>query len=226
MNGFRDREEAGRRLAVELRSYAFERPIVLALPRGGVPVGCEIARALHAPLDAWVVRKIGVPWCAELGVGAVAEQGYLYLDEELLGRVGLTPGEVGKAVRSAQHEVEDGVRLFRRGRERPILRNHAVIVVDDGVETGCTVRAAVRSIRAHGPKAMILAVPVAAAETIRSLASEVDCIVCLRSPSDLDAIGRWYVDFEHLSNEDVLGLLGRARKEREEEHLHMVHAAA
>jgi putative phosphoribosyl transferase len=214
MNGFRNREDAGRRLAAELQPYAAERPIVLALPRGGVPVGYEVARALAAELDVWVVRKLGVPWHPELGVGAVAEGGYTHLTDEVLRHVGLSQDELADLVETKQREVEERVRRFRGERPAPLLRDRTVILVDDGIATGGTVRAAIHSIRAQEPKRIILAVPVAASETVAALSAEVDRVVCLLSPTDLYAIGLWYQDFQQVLDDEVVHLLDRARKER------------
>lgn len=216
MHRFRDRQDAGRRLAAELRSYAGEQPIILALPRGGVPVAYEIAHTLHAPLDVWVVRKVGVPWHAELGAGAVAEGGYVYLNPEVLGPVGLSEADLAQTVLAKQQEVEQRVRLFRGSRPRPALRNRTVILVDDGIATGGTVRVAVRSIRAEQPRAIVLAVPVAAPDSLRALAPEVDRVVCLQTPADLYAIGLWYEDFTQVPDHEVTRLLERARREETE----------
>jgi putative phosphoribosyl transferase len=216
MNGFRDREQAGRELGAELGAFAAEHPIVLALPRGGVPVGYEIARALQAPLDVWVVRKVGVPWHPELGVGAVAEGGHVYLNQEILRHIGLSEGELAKIVSSKQREVEERVRRFRGDHPPPIVRDRTIIVVDDGIATGGTVRAAIRSIRAQNPKTIVLAVPVAAPDTIRALEPEVDRVVCLRMPENLYAIGLWYVDFTQVTDGEVVRLLERARDEQKE----------
>ncbi len=216
MNGFVDREDAGRRLAAQLSSYAAERPIVLALPRGGVPVGYEIARALHAPLDVWVVRKVGVPWHPELGAGAVAEGGYVHLNQDVLEHIGLSEAELAKIVQSKQREVQERVRLFRGDHPPPVLRDRTVIVVDDGIATGGTVHAAIRSIRAQGPKAIVLAVPVASPEVVEVLGREVDGLVCLRMPPDLYAIGVWYVNFSQVSDDQVARLLDRARRDQTE----------
>ena len=219
MNGFRDREDAGRRLALELLPHATEHPVVLALPRGGVPVADEIARALHAPLDVWVVRKVGVPWHEELGVGAVSEGGTVHLNEDVLEHVELTRDELAEAIGRKQREVEERVKLFRGGLPPPELRDRTVILVDDGIATGGTVRAAIESIRAQHPKAIVLAVPVAAPEAVEALTPEVDRLVCLKTPADLHAIGLWYRDFGQVSDEEVVRILDRARREaREAEH--------
>jgi putative phosphoribosyl transferase len=211
---FGDRTDAGRKLAARLSEYAERRPVVLALPRGGVPVGYEIARALHAPLDVWVVRKLGVPWHPELGMGAVSEGGYLHLSHEILDYVGLSDDELSDVVEAERAEVERRVRRFRGDRPLPELRGRTVILVDDGIATGGTVHAAITAIRAEQPRAIVLAVPVAATDTLEALASEVDQIVCLIAPPSLYAIGLWYEDFRQLSDDEVAGLLERARAEQ------------
>jgi putative phosphoribosyl transferase len=220
MNGFPNREDAGRRLAAELQPYAAEHPIVLALPRGGVPVGYEIARALRAPLDVWVVRKIGVPWHPELGVGAVAEGGYVHLNQDILVHIGLSKKELAEATHREEHEVEQRVRRFRGDRPAPLLSHRTVILVDDGIATGGTVRAAIRSVRAQAPKKIILAVPVAALETLAALSTEVEQVVCLMTPSELHGIGLWYQDFRQIPDDEVVHVLDRARKEREATVVH------
>lgn len=214
MARFQNREQAGRLLAAELRAYAGENPLVLALPRGGVPVAAEVARALHAPLDIWVVRKIGVPWHPEVGVGAVAEGGYTYLNHDILATIQMSEAELVRAVEDKRREVTERVTRLRQGRPRPALRDRTVIVVDDGIATGGTVRAAVRSIRNENPLAVVLATPVAAADVARSLVSEVDRFVSLRVPHDLYAIGLWYEDFSQVEDDVVLQLLQRAREEQ------------
>lgn len=211
---FGDRDDAGRRLAAELRPYALEHPVVLALPRGGVTVGFHVARALAAELDVWVVRKLGVPWHPELGVGAVAEGGQTYFNDDILRDVGLSPDELAELVQTKQREVQERVRRFRGERPPPVLRDRTVIIVDDGIATGGTVHAAIRSVRAQRPKTLVLAVPVAAAETIATLSPEVDRVVCLLVPLDLTAIGLWYDDFRQVSDAEVEHLLERARQER------------
>lgn len=211
---FRDRTEAGRKLAAELGSYALQRPIVLGLPRGGVPVAYEIARALGAPLDVWVVRKVGVPWHPELGVGAVAEGGYVYLSSDVLAHVRLDEDELIELTERKREEVAERVRRFRGGQQRPELRDRSVILVDDGIATGGTVRAAIQSIRVQAPAQLILAVPVAAPSTLRALEREVDEAVCLLTPANLYAIGIWYEDFTQVSDVEVIRLLQRARPEQ------------
>ena len=212
MNRFRNRAAAGRELAAQLRSHADQNPIVLALPRGGVPVGQEIAEALGAELDVWVVRKLGVPWHPELGVGAVAEGGFTHVNTAILGQVGLSDDELGDLVDVKRSEVAELVKRFRAGRPSPALERRTVILVDDGIATGGTVLAAIRSIRAQNPARLILAVPVAAPQTLATLEPEVDEIICPRRPADLYAIGLWYEDFRQVSDDEVADLLDRARR--------------
>ena len=219
--GFRDRQDAGLRLARDLRFCASEGPIVLGLPRGGVPVAYQVARVLQAPLDIWIAGKVGLPWHPELGIGAVAEGGYVHLNREILEHLALSTEELAELVRSTEREVAERVRLLRGDRPRPDLLNRTVIVVDDGIATGGTVLAAVRSIRAQAPKAILLAVPVASPEALRRIAPEVERIVCLQTPADLHAIGVWYSDFSQVSDDEVVHLLDRAgldRQGHEEEH--------
>lgn len=209
---FRDRQDAGISLAAELGVYASKRPIVLGLPRGGVPVAYEIARALEAPLDIWMSAKVGVPSQPELGAGAVAENGYVRLNDRILDRLGLSRERLAGAIEMKQREIEQRARLYRSGRTRPDLRQRTVILVDDGMATGATTRAAVESIRAQQPRAIVLAVPVADRETLKAIAAQVDAIVCLRKPLDLQAVGLWYEDFRQVSDDEVLRLLARARR--------------
>lgn len=211
---FRDREEAGRLLAAELRDCAKERPLVLGLPRGGVPVAFEVARALGAELDIWVVKKIGVPWHPELGVGAVAEGGLVYVSREIMEQVGLTGLDLAEATETKRREVAERVRKLRGDRPRPALRGRTVILVDDGIATGGTVHAAIASIRSEGPKKLILAVPVAAPESLSELGKDVDRVVCLLTPTDLRAIGLWYEDFTQVLDTEVVQLLEQARREQ------------
>jgi putative phosphoribosyl transferase len=209
---FRDREQAGRLLAERLREYVRETPWVLALPRGGVAVGYEVARALDAPMDVLVVRKLGVPWHPELGMGALAEGGAVYLNHEVLATADLTTEEVNRVIAEEARELERRVQLYRGGRPLPDLTGRTVILVDDGLATGGTARAAVRAVRGFGARSIILAVPVAAAETAEALREEVDALVCVEEPRNLWAIGTWYEDFHQMSDEEVLMLLDQAHR--------------
>ncbi|MEV0979346.1 phosphoribosyltransferase family protein [Streptomyces sp. NPDC049915] len=208
---FRDRTQAGRELAEQLRirhdKGTLPHPLVLALPRGGVPVAREVARALGAPLDVLVARKIGAPFQPELGVGALAGDDPPLFDEWALNRLGLTHEALADTVERERAELHRRERLYRRDRPPLDLAGRTVILVDDGLATGATARAAVRWARRQGPERVVLAVPVAAPESADLLSLEADDVVCLHRPADFRAVGLWYDDFEQLSDADVLDAL-------------------
>ena len=214
---FQNRKDAGERLARKLLKYRDAEPIVLGLPRGGLPVAYEVARALEAPLDVWVVRKVGAPFQPELGLGAVAEGGVLYLDHDTLRLLGASETEVVEIAERKAVEVEERVRRFRRGHPPPVIRGRTAIIVDDGIATGGTVRAAVRALRQLEPAWLVVATPVAAEESLQALRPEVDDVVCLETPSYLGAIGAWYEDFTQVQDHEVEEFL---------EHARLAHAAA
>jgi putative phosphoribosyl transferase len=210
---FRDREDAGRRLAARLARYREERPVVFALPRGGVPVGFEISRALGAPLDVFVSRKLGAPGQPEFGIGAVAPGGVRVLNADVVERLGIPEDYLEAITRRETAEVERRLAHFRGDRPEPEVAGRTVILVDDGLATGVTARAAVEAMKRLGPRRLVLAAPVCAAQTAELLGPEVDELVCLEAPPDLGAIGFWYGDFSQTSDEEVIELLERSRRE-------------
>jgi predicted phosphoribosyltransferase len=209
---FDDRRDAGRRLASALLRFKGRDPVVLALPRGGVPIGFEIAQALGAPLDLVLVRKIGAPFQPELAVAAVVdgEATDLVLNEDFLKALSISADYIRGQVDRQLEEIERRRRLYLEGRERVRIDGRTALVVDDGIATGATMRAALRAVRRRQPRRLVLAVPVAPPETIESLAKEVDEVVCLTMPDDLGAIGSYYADFRQVGDEEVRELLERS----------------
>lgn len=214
---FHDRQDAGRQLAEELIGHRGENPLVLALPRGGAPVGYEIARALGAPLDVFVARKLGTPGRPELAMGAVAPGGVLILNERVVRWLEISEEQIERVAAKERAEMERRMLLFRGERPAPAVRDKTVILVDDGIATGMTVRAAILSLRRQEPRGFVLAVPVCAAQTAEELRSEVDALVCLKTPADLWAIAFWYENFEQISASEVVRILELARNEPGEE---------
>jgi putative phosphoribosyl transferase len=214
MKVFRDREEAGQRLAPLLRKFVSERPLVLALPRGGVPVAYVVARELGAPLDVLIVRKIGAPFQPELGLGAITEGGSMFVDDAMCRQLGVTQEEIEAIAARERAEVDRRVRRYRNGQPLPPLRGRTVILIDDGVATGGSARAAIRALRRLHPRKIVFAVPVAAVAAARLLGREADELVAVEIPEDLMAIGAWYRDFHQVDNGEVAAWLTRMAADR------------
>ena len=206
---FRDRHEAGVLLGRELarRPGAGSDCIVLALPRGGVPVGYEVARALEAPLDVFIVRKLGVPGHEELAMGAIASGGVRIINRDVLGWLPVSQKAIEAVATREQQELERRERDYRGSRAPLDVHGKTVIVVDDGLATGSTMRAAVAALQKMGPRAIVVAVPVAAAQTCNDLRAEGIDVVCLRTPEPFEAVGLWYDDFSQTTDEEVHELL-------------------
>jgi putative phosphoribosyl transferase len=211
---FLDRHDAGRQLAALLQPFPEEQPVIVALPRGGVPVGFEVARALGAPLEILAVRKLGAPGNPELGVGAVAEDGTGVLDQRSADMVGMTQTLLDETLARESAELRRRVERYRDGRPSIPVEGRTVIVVDDGLATGLTDLAAVRALRKRGARHIVVAVPVGSGESVSMLAKEADRVVCLTTPERLLAVGMWYRDFAPVSDEQVIALLAEAARDR------------
>jgi putative phosphoribosyl transferase len=211
---FRDRTDAGRQLASRLMAYA-GRPdvLVLALPRGGVPVAFEVAQALHAPLDIFLVAKLGVPGREELAMGAIASGGIRVLNDEVVNALNISEQVIDAVAVVEQRELERREHLYRDDRPTPDVRGRTVILVDDGLATGSTMRAAVAALCQQHPARLVVAVPVGARETCTELQTEADEVVCARTPEPFHAVGLWYDDFTQTSDDEVRELLERAADE-------------
>jgi putative phosphoribosyl transferase len=210
---FRDRAEAGRLLAAKLREYGNRSDVVvLALPRGGVPVAFEVARALNAPLDVFVVRKLGVPGHEELAMGAIASDGVRVLNQDVLRALGISRGVVDLVAKREQRELLRREREYRDGRAPVDIRNRTVILVDDGLATGSSMRVAATALKQKDPAEIIAAVPVGARETCAEFESEVDKVVCATTPEPFRAVGEWYRNFSQTSDEEVRDFLSEAAK--------------
>ena len=205
---FTDRRAAGRALGERLSSLVLEDPVVLGLARGGVPVAHEVAQRLDAALDVLVVRKIGAPGNPELGIGAITEDGICVLDRDGLRELLVSADELDAALARATSEMEARVRRYRGGRPPLDVTGRTAIVVDDGLATGGTARAALRAVRARGPSKLVLAVPVGAPATVHMLREEADLVVCLLQPELLLAVGLWYEHFEPTSDAEIAAMLG------------------
>ena len=208
---FRDRTDAGRALAETLREYANrDDVVVLALPRGGVPIGFEVAKALNAPLDVFVVRKLGLPGQEELAMGAIASGGVRVLNRELIRRLGIPDQLIEQVTQNEQRELERREREYRDGRPPIDVRGKTAILVDDGLATGSSMRVAVLALKEKQPAQIVVAVPVAPRETCAELESVADKVICAVTPQPFWGVGQWYADFSQTSDEEVRDLLRRA----------------
>src|SRR5947199_2709012 len=207
---YRDRSEAGRMLASELTAYAKQPAVLgLALPRGRGPVAFEVARALLAPLDVFLVRKLGVPGQEELAMGAIASGGVRVVNEDVVKHLGIAPEVIDAVAAREQDELERRERAYRDERPAPDVRGRTVILVDDGLATGSTMRAAALALRQKGPARVVVAVPVASREACAEFRGEVDDVVCAATPEPFMGVGRWYEDFSQTTDEEVRSLLAR-----------------
>lgn len=210
---FRDRVQAGQRLAGELKEYAHQSDaLVLGLPRGGVPVAFEVAKALNVELDIFLVRKLGVPGHEELAMGAIASGGTRVLNEQVTQMLRVPEDVIDDVARKETQELERRERAYRGDRSPPDVRGRTIILVDDGLATGSTMRAAAQALKTEEPKRLIVAVPVAAPETCDAFRDEVDEIVCAITPESFQAVGLWYDDFSQTTDEEVRHLLKRAEQ--------------
>jgi predicted phosphoribosyltransferase len=212
---FLDRYDAGKQLAGRLRQYAGDPGVaVLALPRGGVPVGSEVARALDVPLDIFLVRKLGVPGHEELAMGAIASGGIRVVNEDIVKSLAIPPRAIEEVARNEAAELSRREREYREGRPAAELLGRTLILTDDGLATGSTMRAAVIALRREQPTRIVVAVPVGARDACDRMRAIADEVVCLEAPEDFFAVGDWYFDFRPTSDSEVRDLLLRAEKER------------
>lgn len=211
--GFPNRREAGRLLAAELTKYADrDDVIVLGLPRGGVPVAAEVARALHLPLDVLVVRKLGAPGQEELAIGAIGEGRVRVLNEKLVRNLGLDAADIDRIAAREEQELRRRVSAYRGGHEALAVQDKIVLVVDDGVATGATMRAGLRALKAMGTAKVVAAVPVAAADAVYALEADADEVVVLQTPEWFSAVGQWYGDFGQTTDDEVRRILAENRE--------------
>ncbi len=210
IDAFADRTEAGRLLARKVLALKLANPVVVALPRGGVPVAFEVARALHAPLDLLIVRKIGAPGNPELAVAAVVEGPEVAIDRETLGMTGATDAYVERRAKDELREIARRRVAYLRGRPALSVKGKTAVLVDDGIATGTSVRAALRALRRKGAARLVLAIPVAPPDVVATLRGEVDELVCLSQPSHFFAVGTHYLDFHQVGDDEVIQIMERA----------------
>jgi predicted phosphoribosyltransferase len=211
--GFRDRRDAGKRLAELLMAYKGRNDVhVLALPRGGIPVGYEISKALEVPMDVFLVRKLGVPGHEELAMGAIAEGGFVYTNENVIHALNVAEPVIHTVMRREQEELERRVRQYRGNEPLPNIRDQIILLVDDGLATGASMLVAARAIREMEPMRLVVAIPVAPPESCEMLQREADEVICALTPTFFTSVGSWYEDFTQTTDEEVEELLSMARK--------------
>jgi putative phosphoribosyl transferase len=213
---FADRVEAGKRLASAMRDFAGKNGIVLAIPRGGVVVGYEIAKALSLPLDVIIPRKIGAPDNPELAIGAMTEDGTIILDDNLITYIGVQRDYIKAESERQKHEIERRLKLYRQNEPYPSLKGLDVVIVDDGIATGSTMKAALASVKNRGASTVTVAVPVGPPSTIKELKKQADRVVCLYAPEYFQAIGQFYTDFNQTTDEEVIQLLKQSKQKSRE----------
>lgn len=212
MQTFQNRRDAGRQLAAKLKAYKNHVGIfVFGLARGGMVVAYEVAKELEAPLDVFLVRKLGVPWEPELAMGAIAEGGVTIINQNIVAGLNITEKELRHVIEQEKKELVRRQRIYRGHRTPPIVQGREIILVDDGLATGATMQAAVKALKERGAKRIIIAVPVGETETCNSLRPEADDVICLLTPCPFEAIGNWYEQFEQTTDEEVVGLLARSQ---------------
>jgi len=213
MSFFNDRTDAGRRLAKRLSEYA-NRPdvLILALPRGGVPVAFEVAKALNVKMDVFIVRKLGVPGNEELAMGAIASDNIRVLNEDIVRSFQIPQKVINEVAANELRELERRERLYRGNRPKPNISGSTVILIDDGLATGATMRAAVAAVKTKNPAKVVIAVPTAAPDTCSAFGKEVDEVICVATPEPFYGVGAWYEDFSQTTDKEVCELLGRAAK--------------
>lgn len=204
---FKDRYDAGKKLSEIMDTKLEVNPIILALPRGGVPVAYEIAKAKQIPLDVIIARKIGMPGNEEYGIGAISESNVTILDTHIINNLGIPEFLISRIIDKEKVELHRRLNIYRQGNSLPDLKGRTVLLVDDGLATGITARAAISYIQMQSPTKTIFAVPVCASDTFDSLHNQVDQLICLNKPVDFTAVGQWYNDFSPVSDEEIINLL-------------------
>lgn len=211
---FENREEAGRKLAVKLSKYRAEKPLVLALPRGGVPVGFEIAEKLGASLDVLISRKIGAPHNPEFGIGAVAEGNIRVLDKPVIRLLNISKEDLETVSNEEKRELVRRAELYRSNQPLPSFKNRIIILVDDGLATGVTARAAIKALKKQNPKKIVFASPVCAYDTAGEFRHLVDDVVCVSTPVDFESVGLWYRNFDQVTDREVINLLHQSKERK------------